>query len=228
VKNPLPNKSKPLVYLISDRQLLHRTSEESQLEALKVFLSEAFDAGVDMVQIREKDLGSRELLSICEHLRKRASQPERILVNDRADVAAAAGVGVHLRSTSMPVDAVRRAFGDEMRIGASTHSFDEVRRAEQGGANFVVFGSIFETASKAVYGPPVGLEALREVTRRTKIPVLALGGINLSNFRDVFEAGASGVAGISLFTAAKNLQSVVDEIKRVDLSGNRVGSDSRI
>ena len=213
MKTPLPNISKRLIYLISDRQLLPRIS--GGIEDLKLFLAEALESGVDMVQIREKDLGPRELVSVCEYLRDRVSDPQRILVNDRADVAAAAGAGLHLRSTSMPVDAVRRVFGSEMRIGVSTHSLEDVKRAEQGGANFVVFGPIFETASKAVYGTPVGVEVLREVVSSTNLPVLALGGVNLFNFENVLEAGASGVAGISMFTGTARLRAVIDEIKQM-------------
>jgi thiamine-phosphate pyrophosphorylase len=136
-----------------------------------------------------------------------------MLINDRADVAASAGAGVHLTTRSMTAAVVRRAFGPSMLIGVSTHSLQEAEEAEQKGANFVVFGPVFETESKMVYGPPVGAEALREVVARVSIPVLALGGINLSNFREPLDCGAAGIAGISLFAKAEDLSALVLAIK---------------
>ncbi len=139
----------------------------------------------------------------------------RILVNDRADVAACAGIGVHLTTRSMSPDTVRNAFGQEMLIGASTHNLAEAQTAERAGADFIVFGPIFETESKKQYGPPVGIEALRMVTGNVRIPVLALGGINVRNFREAIDAGASGIAGISLFSNASDINNIVREIKSV-------------
>lgn len=171
-------------------------------------------AGVDMIQIRERDLPARELLSLTESIVASAREASvHILVNDRSDIAASAGAGVHLTTRSMPVEAVRAAFGPNILIGQSTHTFEEVKAAEHGGADFVVFGPVFETASKREYGEPVGIEALREAARRLTIPVLALGGIGLSNFRAALDAGAAGVAGISMFTEAQHLGDLVAAIK---------------
>ena len=113
----------------------------------------------------------------------------------------------------MTGDMVRRAFGVSMPVGVSTHSLEEAEEAEQRGADFIVFGPVFETESKKVYGPPVGPDALAAVTARVKIPVLAIGGINLVNFRETLDRGAAGVAGISLFARAEDLSSVVRAIK---------------
>ena len=130
--------------------------------------------------------------------------PTRLLVNDRFDVARAAGAdGVHLPSASLPSQVVRGLCGEEFLIGVSTHSLDEAQRARDGGANFVVFGPVFETESKRAYGPPQGLEKLREVTAALEdFPVLAIGGVTLDNAETCFAAGASGVAGISWFNAS--------------------------
>jgi thiamine-phosphate pyrophosphorylase len=142
-----------------------------------------------------------------------SAKSANILVNDRADVAASSAAGVHLTTSSMPVEVVRAAFGSQILIGASTHTIDEVEAAEAGGADFVVFGPVFETASKRKYGSPVGLDALEQVATRTGIPVLALGGVNLSNYKSALDAGAAGVAGISMFIEAMDLAALVAEIK---------------
>jgi thiamine-phosphate pyrophosphorylase len=167
-----------------------------------------------MLQIRERDLTARDLFSISEATVQRARSTDvRVLVNDRADIAQCAGAGVHLTTRSLDAEVVRRAFGPEMIIGASTHNVEEVMDAEDGGADFVVFGPVFETASKLRYGPPVGVAALRTASRRAGIPVLALGGITLLNVRQALEAGAAGIAAISLFAGAVDLEAVVRIIK---------------
>jgi thiamine-phosphate pyrophosphorylase len=162
-----------------------------------------------MIQIRERDLSARQLCSVIASAARRTN----ILVNDRADVAASSDAGVHLTTRSMPVEVVRAAFGSQILIGASTHTIDEVETANVGGADFVVFGPVFETPSKREYGAPVGLDALEHVATRSRIPVLALGGVNLSNYKRALDAGAAGVAGISMFVEAMNLAHLVAEIK---------------
>jgi thiamine-phosphate pyrophosphorylase len=153
-----------------------------------------------MVQIRERDLPARELYSltkaVTERLRRRGT---RVLVNDRADIAASTGAGVHLTTRSLTAEVVRSAFGTDILIGVSTHNRQEAEAAERGGADFIVFGPVFETASKAEYGEPVGLDALRRVATSLRIPVIALGGVNPTNFHEALDAGAAGVAGISMF-----------------------------
>ena len=167
-----------------------------------------------MVQIRERDLSAREIFYIAKTIAdSSAGAKTQILVNDRADIAESAGVGVHLRADSLSVDVVRAAFGREMLVGVSTHTYSELSEAEKSGADFAVFGPVFDTASKKEFGKAVGLDALREVTAHLTIPVLALGGINLSNFREALDAGAAGIAGISMFAEAQDLGSLVATIK---------------
>lgn len=166
------------------------------------------------MQIREPDLSARDLLSVAEATAELASKSGAgVLINDRADIAVCAASGVHLTTRSLSAEVVRRAFGRGLIIGVSTHSFEEARAAECGGADFVVFGPVFETASKKQYGEPVGLEALRNVATALSIPVLALGGIKLNNFWEALDAGASGVAGISMFAEARDLNTLVATIK---------------
>lgn len=141
----------------------------------------------------------------------------RLLVNDRSDIARAAGAdGVHLTSQSLPADAVRKTYGPEFLIGVSTHSLDEARAARAGGANFVVFGPVFETESKLAFGAPQGLSRLEEVTSELRgFPVVAIGGITLENTGACFKAGASGVAAIRLLNDARRMSSIVEFIRSV-------------
>ena len=135
----------------------------------------------------------------------------RLLVNDRCDIARAAGAdGVHLTAQSLPADVVRKIYGPEFLIGVSTHSLDEARAARDGGADFVVFGPVFETESKRGFGAPQGLEKLAEVTNELRgFPVLRLVVLH-SKTRACFEAGASGVAAIRLLNDAERMSSIVE------------------
>lgn len=189
--------------------MIRRPTTTPQLIALNEFIERAIAAGIDMIQIREPDLSARQLCSVMGS----AAKDAKILINDRADVAASSAGGVHLTTRSMPVEVVRAAFGSQILIGASTHTIDEVEAAEAGGADFVVFGPVFETPSKRKYGAPVGLDTLEQVAMLSGIPVLALGGVNLSNYKRALDAGAAGVAGISMFIEAMDLASLVAEIK---------------
>lgn len=194
--------------------MLPQEKNNPSLSVLIDYLTRAIDAGIDMVQVRERDLSARDLLHVADAARAIAEDGKTlVLINDRSDVAACAGAGVHLTTRSMTADVVRRAFGPSMVVGVSTHSLEEAQEAEQRGADFVVFGPVFETESKKVYGPPVGLDALESVAARVRIPVLAIGGINLANFRETFDRGAAGVAGISLFAHAEDLTRVVRVIR---------------
>jgi thiamine-phosphate pyrophosphorylase len=162
----------------------------------------AVDAEVPLFQIREKALSGRALYEVvvCAVSITRGSRT-RLLVNDRVDVARAAGAdGVHLTAQSLPADVVRSTCGLEFLIGVSTHSREEALAARAGSADFVVFGPVFDTESKRGFGPPQGLDKLREVARALNgFPVLAIGGITLDNIPACLAAGAHGVAGISLF-----------------------------
>lgn len=201
-------------YLITDRRITPRAKNKSEGEGLLDFVKSAIIAGVDLVQLRERDLPGSELFYLTQTLARIAKDSKtRLLINDRADLAATCqGAGVHLTTRSLPVGVVRKTFGDQLLIGASTHSLAEACEAEDGGANFIVLGPVFETSSKLVYGPPLGLEVLQEVTAKIRIPVLAIGGIKLSNFRDALKAGAQGIAAISLFTDAADLPALVRTI----------------
>jgi thiamine-phosphate pyrophosphorylase len=155
---------------------------------------------------------------VTEALR-RVPKPCRVLVNDRLDVACATGAGgVHLGEMNWPAEeAIRlvreREFGGDFLVGTSAHSVELVRAAEDNGANYVIFGPVFATPSKAAFGPPQGLERLAEVSRSASIPVIAIGGITVENAPDCVAAGAGGIAGIRLFQDNSDLASMVQSLR---------------
>jgi thiamine-phosphate pyrophosphorylase len=210
-----------LLYLITDRRAFLRSPEIShddlprlQLEAI----GKAARAGVQFIQIREKDLSAKSLAAFTRSAIERARpHGARVLVNDRLDVAMAAGAdGVHLRVSSIPAREVRALVTkkglDDFLIGVSAHSIGEAGLAEEGGADFIVCGPVYDTPSKRDFGPPLGLDAFAEICGATQIPVLALGGINLSNYRKPLRRGAAGIASISLFAGQDNLEQTVRSI----------------
>lgn len=184
------------LYLVTDRTLSPRP--------LLDVIEECFGAGLRALQLREKDLGVRDLLALASPLRDGARRHgARLLVNDRADVALAVGAdGVQRTHASMPVEALRAVGGAGLLIGASVHSVEEARHAALHGADFLVFGPVYDTPSKRRFGEPLGLEALGRVAAATDLPVLGIGGITPGRTREVLAAGAHGVAVISAILAA--------------------------
>ena len=195
----------PIVYPITSGQA---TPDDPQFLRL---VRAAVDAEVPLFQIREKLLSARVLFEFVARAAEIThGSKTRLLVNDRSDIARAAGAdGVHLTAQSLPVAVVRKTCGAEFLIGVSTHSLAEAQAARDAGADFVVFGPVFETESKRAYGAPQGLEKLREVTRALgEFPVVAIGGITLENFSECFEAGARGVAAIRMLNTSENMDRI--------------------
>lgn len=179
------------------------------------FIERALAAGIDWVQIREKDLSGQALFALC---RRAAELPNprrtKLFVNGRADIALAAGLdGVHLPSDAPAAADFRRCTGARLLIGVSCHNVEELRAAEQAEADYAFYSPIFEPISKPGYGPALGLDALAKACAAVKIPVLALGGVSLQNARSCMTAGAAGVAGISLFQEATDLLEVAARLR---------------
>jgi len=172
----------------------------------------ALDGGVRAVQLREKDLEGSELYHLAMQLRKiTESYRARFLINERLDVALAVDAdGVHLGQSSFPVATARRLLGPDKLIGVSTHSPAEITAAA--GADFLVFGPVYFTPSKAAYGEPQGLDRLREAVTQSTVPVFAIGGINVERIPHVRTAGAYGVAMISAISAASDPAQAAREI----------------
>lgn len=196
--------SLPPLYVVTDRL---RTGEEECLRILEDIISKQ---GM-MIQIREKDLGSRALRRFVEAVHQLA-HPFRVpcLINDRVDlVLATRAAGVHLRADSMPTKEARKCLGDGYLISKSIHSAEEALHNEQEGADFVVLGPVYETPSKRQYGSPLGPDEIREAVRHCTIPVYAIGGLTPARVEYVMAAGAAGVAVISsIFQAASPREAV--------------------
>jgi thiamine-phosphate pyrophosphorylase len=158
-------------------------------------------AGVEWIQIREKDLSARDLFDlIVQVLGLPNPHSSKILVNTRVDVALAAEArGVHLPAGSPPPRHWRAITPPSFLIGASCHTLDELRAAQDEGADYAVFGPVFAPRSKATALEPRGIEGLVEAVRAVRIPVLALGGITAANAEDCVQAGVAGIAAISLY-----------------------------
>ena len=209
----------PLIYPITNgKTTVQTTSEDPQFADILRLIEAAVDAGVPVFQIREKWLCGRVLYELVTRAVKiTRGSDTRLLVNDRSDIARAAGAdGVHLTGRSLPADVVRKICGPEFLIGVSTHSSEEAHAARARGADFVVFGPVFATESKREFGEPQGLKKLQEITSELHgFPVVAIGGITLDNVSACFDAGASGVAAIRLFDDAERISSIAEVIRSV-------------
>ncbi|ULA64944.1 MAG: Thiamine-phosphate synthase [Nitrospira sp.] len=177
--------------LVTDRSQVRERS-------LPDVLRSAVNAGVPAIQLRERDLATRDLVSLTRQVI--ATTKDRavpLIINDRADLALALGLdGVHLRASSLPISVARQIVGARRLIGVSAHSVEEVQRASDAGTDYVILGPIFETPSKREFGAPLGLAVLADACRRASVPVFAIGGIARERIDSVRNTGAFGVAMI--------------------------------
>jgi len=206
------------LYLITDR---HRTCGKR----LATVVEEALKGGIKAVQLREKDLSAKELFELAQGIRDMTRQHgAKFFINDRVDIALAVEAdGVHLGQNSFSANDVkqflnkeshisRHACASRLLVGVSTHSLSEAEKAEGEGADFVTFGPIFYTQSKADYGEPLGVKSIKKMREKIHIPVFAIGGINKWNIKDVIASGADGAAVISAIMETKEAYNAVKEI----------------
>jgi len=192
---------RPSLCLVTDRRAAAPDARTlaAQLTALEQQIEQAIDAGIDIIQIREGDLSARELLELAGRVADRARRTQTyVMVNDRLDVALnIAGVGLHLKSDGPPVSAVRRTAGTGRLIGRSTH--DPIGLQAVDGADFLVFGTVYRSASKSPGAPIAGVDALRRACAGVTVPVLAIGGVSPERAAECRQAGAAGIAAIGIF-----------------------------
>lgn len=196
----MASRTLPPLYLVTNR---HQTNHRPLLEVLK----DALQAGVQLIQLRERDLDTRRLLSLAtEVLALTRAHGASLLINDRVDIVKAIDAdGVHLRADSLPIQVARRILGPRALIGVSTHSVEAAEASEAEGADFGVFGPIYDTPSKRSFGPPIGLHALQEVHRRCHIPIFAIGGMTPNRAAEVRGTGTHGVAVMSSILEAASV-----------------------
>ncbi|MDI6801441.1 MAG: thiamine phosphate synthase [Thermodesulfovibrionales bacterium] len=174
------------LYLITDNKL-------------SAGVEDALKAGVKAVQLRDKELSTKELLALSYKIRELTMQYNaKLFINDRLDIAMSVDAdGVHLGQASMPVHAIKKVVGERLMIGVSTHNLQEAKIAQEEGADFITLGPLYPTPLKLKYGKPIGLGAIKEVVKNISVPVFGIGGIKPENAKAVMNAGAYGVAVIS-------------------------------
>ncbi len=203
------------LYLVTDRGLARG---RSMLDIVKAAVS----GGVTCVQLREKDCSTLEFIEQALAIKNFLQAREvPLIINDRLDVAlVVAADGVHLGQSDMPLEMARKIAGPSMLVGISAESVQDAVEAEKGGADYLGVSPIYATPTKTDTAPPLEVEGLREIRKRVKIPLVAIGGLNKSNAAEIIRNGADGVAVVSAIiaaddpeTAAINLKQIIDEAR---------------
>jgi thiamine-phosphate pyrophosphorylase len=180
------------LYLVTDRT-------QTNGRDLLWILERALDGGVKAIQLREKDLPGKELLDLAIKTNLLCQRYNaELFINDRIDVALAVNAaGVQLGRLSLPLETARSLLGPNKTLGFSAHTLGEAQQAQRSGADFILFGPVYFTSSKAQYGPPQGLAALKKTVENLRVPVYAIGGIKHDNLLDAMNTGIRGAALIS-------------------------------
>ena len=201
--------SRLLLHLVTDRSL-------SRGRSLVEVVREAVSGGVTCVQLREKDCSTREFLQEALALKELLQLLKvPLIINDRVDIALAVGAdGVHLGQSDMPISHARRLLGPNCLIGISAESVDHAVEAEQQGADYIGISPVFSTPTKTDTAPALGLEGIRQIRELVRIPLVGIGGINLTNARQVLASGADGVAMVSAIMAAASPRLAAKAIRR--------------
>ena len=196
------------LYVVTDREL---SKGRSDAEVARL----AYEGGADVVQLRMKNTDGREMLEQANLIRGYADEMCKLfIVDDRVDIAMASGAdGVHLGQSDMPLEAARKLMGDDAIIGISVDNVEEAIAAQEGGADYVGVGAVFQTSTKPDAQQGVGLGAVFEVRQAVDIPVVAIGGINRGNIQDVIRAGADAAAVVSAVVAQDDVSAAAHELR---------------
>jgi thiamine-phosphate pyrophosphorylase len=231
LESRLSSNKKLILCYVTDRRSLLVAAPKDSSELLLEKMELAAAAGVDWIQLREKDLSGKQSSVLTRAALRRVSNHSnqttahaRIIINDRLDVAIAERAGgIHLGENSMNAQDAKRLLAasqsvqtlpSDFLLGVSCHSLEAAQTAAAAGAVYIFFGPVFATPSKAAYGPPQGLARLAEVCSSVKIPVLAIGGITAENVPTCLSAGASGIAAIRLFQDSADLVGTVNALRQ--------------
>ncbi|AGK95282.1 thiamine phosphate synthase [Clostridium pasteurianum] len=196
------------LYLVTDRRFLKDRTLKSAVE-------ESIKGGVTMVQVREKDVTTREFYKVALEVKKITDKYNvPLIINDRIDIAQAIDAdGVHLGQDDMPLRLARKILGKDKIIGISVGNVDEAKEAERDGADYVGIGAIFFTGSKKDIDIPIGISGLKEIVESINIPSVAIGGVNKENLSEVIKTGTHGAAVISAILGKENIEQAAKELK---------------
>ena len=199
---------------LSSRLLVVTDRHQTNGRPLVPLLQQVLATAVPMIQLRERDLSAWELVRLAREVQAvTASRRSQLLINDRIDVALALeGVGVHLRSNSLPVSVARQLLGAQRLLGISVHAVEEVMEAEAQGADYIIIGPIYETPSKQMFGLPLGIHTIEKACRLVRIPIIGIGGVTAVRAREMRCAGAFGVAVITAILGAADVESATREL----------------
>lgn len=196
------------------RLLLVTDRRQTNGRPLVPLLQRVLTAAAPAIQLRERDLSARELVALAREVQAlTASHRSQLLINDRIDVALALeGVGVHLRSNSLPVPVARQMLGAQRLLGISVHAVEEAVQAESQGVDYIVLGPIYETPSKQMFGPPLGIHTIEKACKLVRVPIIGIGGVTAARAREMRRAGAFGAAVITAILSATDVESAASEL----------------
>jgi len=199
---------------LSSRLLVVTDRHQTNGRPLVPLLQQVVNAVAPAIQLRERDLLARELVTLAREVQAvTASHRSQLLINDRIDVALALeGVGVHLRSNSLPVSVARHLLGPQRLVGVSVHTVEEAIQVESQGADYIILGPIYATPSKQMFGPPLGIHTLEKACRLVRIPIIGIGGVTAARAQQMRRAGAFGVAVITAILGATDVESATREL----------------
>ena len=199
---------------LSSRLLVVTDRHQTNGRPLVPLLQQVLRAAVPIVQLRERDLSAKELVTLAREVQVvTAVHKSHLLINDRIDIALALeGVGVHLRSNSLSISVARQLLGAQRLLGISVHTVEEAIQVESQGADYIVLGPIYETPSKKMFGPPLGIHTLEKACRLVRIPIFGIGGVTAVRAHEMRRAGAFGVAVITAILGAADVESATREL----------------